>query len=167
MNDADITGFIEQTYTVLLADAFKRECDEYKAHELTQQVMERAWAKRPSFKGTTVGQWVQWCRTIMSRTWADNPTRRPLPLTTSLDAVAVQTADVISPLEYARERELLERIESLIPRLSPKLRGPIIDYVLYDKTYLEIGAAYGLCMGTVNSRVERGRKRLIELLETV
>ena len=56
-------------------------------------------------------------------------------------------------------------VEQALRRLPEDQRVPIVMRDLYGMTYEEIAATTGSPIGTVKSRIARGRMRLIELLE--
>jgi RNA polymerase sigma-70 factor (ECF subfamily) len=51
-----------------------------------------------------------------------------------------------------------------LSRLPEDFRLPLVLYYLQDCSYREIAAIAGVPLGTVMSRLSRGKKRLAELL---
>ena len=51
--------------------------------------------------------------------------------------------------------------------LEERYRGPIALYYLEDYSYLEIGAILGIPLGTVQSRIARGKSQLLRMLTVV
>ncbi len=70
-----------------------------------------------------------------------------------------------SPEEQAVARGDLERIEAALSRLPPIYREAVVLRDIEDLSYQEIGRVLGLRLGTVRSRIARGRDRLRSLLE--
>nr|WP_325301624.1 sigma-70 family RNA polymerase sigma factor [uncultured Oscillibacter sp.] len=71
-----------------------------------------------------------------------------------------------SPQEEAERRELREQIEEGLRALPPEYRAALVLREIQQMRYDEIGEALGVDIGTVKSRINRGRKKLrIFLLE--
>ncbi len=65
-----------------------------------------------------------------------------------------------TPQEEAERRELCEQIEAGLQALPPEYRSVLILRELHQLRYDEIAEAMDLDVGTVKSRISRGRKRL-------
>ena len=65
-----------------------------------------------------------------------------------------------SPQEEAERRELREQIEAGLRALPPEYRQVLVLREMHQLRYEEIGSALGVDVGTVKSRISRGRKRL-------
>ena len=65
-----------------------------------------------------------------------------------------------SPQEEAERRELGEQIEEGLRALPPEYRAVLVLREIQQLRYDEIAGALGLDVGTVKSRISRGRKRL-------
>ena len=65
-----------------------------------------------------------------------------------------------SPQEEAERRELGEQIEAGLRALPPEYRQVLVLREMHQLRYEEIGSALGVDVGTVKSRISRGRKRL-------
>lgn len=71
-----------------------------------------------------------------------------------------------SPQEEAERRGLREQIEEGLRALPPEYRAALVLREIQQLRYDEIGEALGVDIGTVKSRINRGRKKLrIFLLE--
>lgn len=73
-------------------------------------------------------------------------------------------ASIPSPQEEAERRELGEQIEEGLRALPPEYRAVLVLRELHQLRYEEIAGALGLDIGTVKSRISRGRKRLRRFL---
>lgn len=73
-------------------------------------------------------------------------------------------ASIPTPQEEAERRELGERIEEGLRALPPEYRAVLVLREIHQLRYEEIAAALELDMGTVKSRISRGRKRLRRFL---
>ena len=69
------------------------------------------------------------------------------------------------PQQATQHRELQHSIQAAISQLSPSYRSVVILRHVQGLTYQEIVEITGLPMGTVKSRLGRGRARLAELLQ--
>lgn len=69
-----------------------------------------------------------------------------------------------TPQEEAERRELGEQIEAGLQALPPEYRSVLILRELHQLRYDEIAEAMELDVGTVKSRISRGRKRLRSFL---
>lgn len=69
-----------------------------------------------------------------------------------------------TPQEAAERAELRNQIEEGLRALSPEYRQVLILREMHQLSYEEIGQALRLDLGTVKSRISRGRKRLQKFL---
>lgn len=69
-----------------------------------------------------------------------------------------------SPQELAERSELRAQIEAGLAALSPEYRQVIVLRELHQRTYDEIADILSLDLGTVKSRISRGRKQLRKFL---
>ena len=73
-------------------------------------------------------------------------------------------ASLSSPQEEVERRELREQIEAGLRALPPEYREVLVLRELHQLRYEEIGAALGLDLGTVKSRISRARISLRKIL---
>lgn len=73
-------------------------------------------------------------------------------------------ASIPSPQEEAERRELREQIEEGLRALPPEYRAALVLREIQQLRYDEIGKALELDIGTVKSRISRGRKKLRSFL---
>ena len=69
------------------------------------------------------------------------------------------------PRDHAAARELGDQVQEAISTLSPKLRVILALRYLEDMSYDDLAATLGLSLGTVKSRLARGRQELRRKLE--
>jgi RNA polymerase sigma-70 factor (ECF subfamily) len=74
-------------------------------------------------------------------------------------------ADGPSPYDYALNQERNRMVEAALAELSPAFRPAVVLRDVEDLSYEEIAAILNLPMGTVKSRILRGREALRRLLE--
>ena len=70
----------------------------------------------------------------------------------------------VSPARALEQRELSERVHEALLRISEDLREAVVLRDLEDFTYEEIAVMLKLPLGTVKSRINRGRAELARLL---
>ena len=70
----------------------------------------------------------------------------------------------ISPHEAAEQKELREQIAAGLAALPPEYRQVLILREMHQRTYDEISEILSLDVGTVKSRINRGRKKLRNFL---
>ena len=70
-----------------------------------------------------------------------------------------------SPAQALEQRELSERVHQALLRISEDLREAVILRDLEEFTYEEIAGMLKLPLGTVKSRINRGRAELARLLK--
>lgn len=131
------------------------------ADDLTQDTLERAWAKREQWRADSNLR--AWLFAVMHSVFV-NGTRRRRP-TESLDApesAAPERADDGASTETAiAVRELREALL----RLSEEQRQVVLLVGLEQFSYAEAADVLAVPIGTVMSRLARGRERLRQLLE--
>ena len=64
----------------------------------------------------------------------------------------------------AERAELRQQIETALAALPPEYRQVLILREMHQRTYDEIAEICSLDLGTVKSRISRGRKRLRKIL---
>jgi RNA polymerase sigma-70 factor, ECF subfamily len=69
-----------------------------------------------------------------------------------------------SPFELTLDREQAGMIESALERINPVFREAVVLRDIADLSYEEIAAVLGASLGTVKSRILRGREALREQL---
>jgi RNA polymerase sigma-70 factor, ECF subfamily len=70
----------------------------------------------------------------------------------------------LSPFDVAFEREQQVMIEAALEKLSPIFREAVVLRDISDMSYEEIAEVLGVSLGTVKSRILRGREALREVL---
>ena len=73
----------------------------------------------------------------------------------------------VSPAKALEQRELSERVHRALLRLSDELREAVVLRDLEEFTYEEIADMLTVPVGTVKSRINRGRAELARLLKNL
>ena len=81
------------------------------------------------------------------------------------EEVNIDAADPLpTPQEEAERKELREQIETGLAALSPEHRQVLILREMHQLSYDEIAETLDMDIGTVKSRISRGRKQLRKIL---
>lgn len=133
------------------------------AHDLVQEVLLRV---RKGLDSYQPGSFEGWLWRITRNAFLDDIRKRKRRPATSLpdeidrwDAATSEPADV----EYAR-LTLGEDIQKALLELSFEFREAVVLCDVVGLSYEEIARATGVPVGTVRSRIHRGRKQMRELL---
>ena len=127
------------------------------ADDLVQDTLERAWAR--------LGQWRPgsdlraWLFSIMHNLRVDQQRRGELPV----QALDESLPDVpIRPTQT--DRLELRDLEAALAQLPEEQRQVLLLVGLEEMTYQDVAASLGIPLGTVMSRLARGRERLRQVL---
>jgi RNA polymerase sigma factor (sigma-70 family) len=137
---------------------------EHDAQDVVQEACLRAFRSFDTFRGATDGRcWLlaivrNSCCTFLDRT------RKDAPVSLAEDDTAQLESDQSDPQRLLIRRADAEQIRTAIEQLPPEFREAIILRELEGLSYKEISSITGLPIGTVMSRLARGRKRLEERL---
>ena len=140
------------------------------ALEVAQEVFLRVYQGLDKFK--TDSKFFTWLyRITVNRSIDFTRSRksRPLhgmdePAMEALGKPTARNAPAQSPVEYAREKELEEKIREAVATLSEKHQLVFILHTSEDLSYKEIAEVAGCNVGTVMSRLFYARKKLQEAL---
>lgn len=69
------------------------------------------------------------------------------------------------PVEHVEDRERKELLQQALEKLSPDLREAVVLRDLQDLDYAEVAQVLGVPVGTVKSRINRGRLELARVLK--
>ena len=137
------------------------------AEDAAQEAFIAAYRRLSSFRG---GNFRAWLLRIAANICCDELRRRRRRQAASLDAAleAGSPADVSSPLagpeEEALRRELGRHLQQGLAALPAEQRLAIILRDIHGLSYEELTEALGCSLGTVKSRIARGRARMREYL---
>ena len=158
------------TYQTLAYNvAYRTLHDPDAAADATQQAFISAFRALPGFRG---GSFKAWLLRIVTNACYDQlrtAKRRPA---SSLDDMLVDpdhsvmlTDEGESPEDYALRQDLGRVIQNGLDELPPEQRLAVILYDIQGFSYQEIAQATGVSLGTVKSRLSRGRARLRDYLQ--
>ena len=136
------------------------------AAEAAQEAFLAVWQGLRSFRGDS--SFATWLYRLASNACVDLLRREGRHQGhTSLDDEELNLdvpAALPTPQEEAERQELREQIEAGLQTLPPEYRSVLVLREMHQLRYDEIAEALELDVGTVKSRISRGRKRLREFL---
>ena len=133
--------------------------DRAAADDLVQDTLERAWSRIAQWRpGSDLRAWLFG---IMHNLRIDQLRRNGLP-TTSLDEDEVAEVPV-----RPTQSDLLDvmDLESALRQLPDDQREVLLLVALEEMSYADIAALLGIPVGTVMSRLSRGRERLRQVMD--
>lgn len=138
--------------------------DEEEALDLSQEAFIRAFRSLESFNPSF--SFRSWIMTIASRIAIDF-LRKKRPQTLSLDETGEIRSEFATPDAELESKETRQSIERAVSSLPPEYRIAILLRHKEGLSYDEIAAVLDLPLGTVKTRVYRGREILRKSLEGI
>lgn len=135
------------------------------AEEAAQETFLSAWQGLPFFRGDSA--FSTWLYRLASNACVDLLRKEGRHQGPSLDdeAVSAEVPDTRpTPEAAAEQKELRAQIEAGLRTLSPEHREVLILREIQQLSYGEIADALSLDLGTVKSRISRGRRQLRNFL---
>lgn len=152
-------------YAVALRMCGNRE----DAQDCLQEAMLRVYRAISSFKGqSTFSTWVY---RITMNTCLDELRRKKNKQSTSLDSL-LDTGwspqdDSSAPEKHAIAREARECLNAAIRELPADMRSAVVLRDIHGLSYDEIAQTLDINVGTIKSRISRGREKLREKLQGI
>jgi len=160
--EALIYAYEKRVYNV----AYRYMGNEADAWDMAQEALIKLYKNVSSFKGRS--SFSSWVYRLTVNTCLDGLRKRKKTLL-SLDQTIENGASYTDtatpqPEEHALTAELSEDIQKAINTLSGDHKSVIILRDISGLSYEEISGCLGISVGTVKSRINRGRAKLRELL---
>ena len=130
------------------------------ADDLVQDTLERAWSRLHLWRG--VADMRAWLFGIMHNVHVDGARRRRVA-TTSLDELGEAGEPHAAPVQH--DRLALLDLQSALDALPAEQKEVLLLVGLEDMSYADAARTLGVPIGTVMSRLSRGRERLRALME--
>ncbi|SNZ17614.1 RNA polymerase, sigma subunit, SigW [Terribacillus aidingensis] len=152
---------------------FRMIGDTYEAQDIAQEAFIRAYTNIHSFdENRKFSTWLYRIATNLSidrlrKKKPDYHLDAEVKGTEGLDMYSQLAADQALPEEEVQNMELQSNIHKEILSLPPKYRGVIVLRFLDDLSLAEIGEILDLPLGTVKTRIHRGRELLRKKLRHV
>lgn len=149
-------------YAVALRMCGNRE----DAQDCMQESMIRIYRALSSFKGQS--SFSTWVYRVTMNTCLDELRRRKARRSTSLDTLLDSgwspTDETDTPERHAIQSEQRRTLERAIAELPEDMRAAVVLRDIQGLAYDEIASTLNVNVGTVKSRISRGRERLREKL---
>ena len=163
-----LTRFQQQVYTL----AVRLLNDPSEAADVVQEVFLKVFRNIGSFRGqSSLKTWIYRItvnEAHNARRWFFRHRRREVELDTNSEE-SRNWKEIIpdrsrSPFEMALDGEQHSMIEAALDRINPIFREAVVLRDITDLSYEEIAEILGVSLGTVKSRILRGREALREEL---
>jgi RNA polymerase sigma-70 factor (ECF subfamily) len=151
----DFHDIVADHYAALYRFAYSLSRNAHDASDLTQQTF-LVWAR----KGAGLrdpGKVKSWLFTTLYREFLRQQ-RRSAPMQTSDEAFLEHVAPPAEPDQLSRLDA--EDVLAALHRMEPAYREPLLLFYMEDLAYREIAEVLGIPIGTVMSRIARGKTRL-------
>ena len=144
--------------------AYRLTGNQYDAEDLTQEVFIRVFRSLSSY---TPGTFEGWLHRITTNLFLDMVRRRAR---IRFDSLGEDAADRLPGREPSPERLYVDThmdadIEQALAALQPEFRAAVVLCDIEGLSYEEIATTLGVKLGTVRSRIHRGRSQLRAALE--
>ena len=160
---------VETHQTIVYNVAYRMLHDQDAAADAAQEAFISAFRALHSFRGGSLRAWLLRIAVNACYDQLRLAQRRP---TSSLDDMlvdpdhsAVLTDYAESPEEYAIRQDLGRAIQEGLDRLPADQRAIVVLSDIQELSYEEIAQATGVSLGTVKSRLSRGRARMRDYLQ--
>jgi RNA polymerase sigma-70 factor (ECF subfamily) len=120
------------------------------ADDLVQDTLERAVRK---FHLWRPGDLRAWLFSIMHNVFVNQLKARKIPSDVEIDDTFAAPQSTVSSMD-------LQDLQRALGTLAPEQREVVLLVALEDMSYADVSRALGIPMGTVMSRLSRGRERL-------
>jgi RNA polymerase sigma factor (sigma-70 family) len=143
--------------------AYRLTGNKHDAEDLTQEVFVRVFRSLSSY---TPGTFEGWLHRITTNLFLDMARRRQRIRFEGLgDETAQRLHSGPTPAQAFDERHLDSDIAAALEALAPEYRAAVVLCDIEGLSYEEIAATLGVKLGTVRSRIHRGRAQLRAALD--
>jgi RNA polymerase sigma factor (sigma-70 family) len=144
--------------------AYRLTGNQHDAEDLTQEVFVRVFRSLSSY---TPGTFEGWLHRITTNLFLDMARRRQRIRFEGLgdQAVGLLRDDEPTPAQAFDARHLDTDVQQALEALAPEYRAAVVLCDIEGLSYEEIAATLGVKLGTVRSRIHRGRAQLRTALD--
>ncbi|MEQ8846522.1 RNA polymerase sigma factor [Botrimarina sp.] len=155
----DFQSIVDEHGPALYRLAYRLLGDAHDAEEIVQETLHSAWSSRDRFDSSRSRR--AWLASILRRRAADRWRRfgRTAP-TVHGESVLECPVEDADPLE----RDYTDQMQAALARIPSEMREAMLLVIVGELTHQEAADTLGAPLGTVLSRVSRGRRRLREEL---
>jgi RNA polymerase sigma-70 factor (ECF subfamily) len=146
--------------------------DPSEAPDVVQEVFLKIFRNVGSFRGnSSLKTWIYRIavnEAYNHQRWFSRHHRKEITLDSNGDAPSLAdnlTDPSRSPFEQTADRETRILVEAALEKLNPKFRAAVVLRDIEGLSYEEIAAVLEVSLGTVKSRILRGREGLRKILE--
>jgi RNA polymerase sigma-70 factor (ECF subfamily) len=144
--------------------AYRLSGNQHDAEDITQDVFIRVFR---SLENYTPGTFEGWLHRITTNLFLDLVRRRAR---IRFDALPEDTGDRLpgrepTPEQFFDDTHLDADVQAALAKLAPEFRAAVVLCDIEGLSYEEIAATLGIKLGTVRSRIHRGRTQLRAALE--
>ena len=144
--------------------AYRLTGNQHDAEDLTQEVFVRVFRSLSTY---TPGTFEGWLHRITTNLFLDMVRRRQR---IRFDALGDDAAERLpsrepSPAQHFNDTHFDEDVQQALDTLAPEFRAAVVLCDIEGLSYEEIAATLGVKLGTVRSRIHRGRSHLRKALE--
>jgi RNA polymerase sigma-70 factor (ECF subfamily) len=144
--------------------AYRLTGNQHDAEDLTQEVFVRVFRSLSTY---TPGTFEGWLHRITTNLFLDMVRRRQR---IRFDALGEDAAERLpsrepSPAQHFHDTHFDEDVQQALDTLAPEFRAAVVLCDIEGLSYEEIAATLGVKLGTVRSRIHRGRSHLRKALE--
>ena len=143
-------------YTV----AYRLAGNEYDAQDLVQEALLRV---RKGLEHYEPGSLEGWLARIVTNVFLDEMRRRKRRPTDALPDDPERVLPSTPPADEA-STELSGDVQAALASIPEEFRVPVVLWDVADQSYEQISAVLGVPLGTVRSRIHRGRRMLRAVL---
>ena len=167
--DGDRTAFaqlMEHYQGACYGLAWRLLGDADHAADATQDAFIHAYRAIASYRGGVFRSWLLRITANASYDILRRAQRRPSTPLPDTEEGAPELPDVaaVNPVAEAGRAEMYRHLERALQKLPPDQRTAVVLCDVYGMDYNEVAAMTDSALGTVKSRIHRGRLRLRELL---
>jgi RNA polymerase sigma factor (sigma-70 family) len=144
--------------------AYRLTGNRHDAEDLTQEVFVRVFRSLPSY---TPGTFEGWLHRITTNLFLDMARRKQRIRFEGLadDAAGLLRDGEPTPAQAFDARHLDTDVQAALEALAPEYRAAVVLCDIEGLSYEEIAAVLGVKLGTVRSRIHRGRAQLRTALD--
>lgn len=133
----------------------------HDAADVVQETFLRCYLNLPRLRGATVRAWLYRVAVNAAHDVGRREARRPAePLEDAQGNVVDLPDPALGPDVVAEQREAARAVTGAILALPEEFRAAVVLRDVNDLSYEEVAAALGVPVGTVKSRISRGRALL-------
>jgi RNA polymerase sigma-70 factor (ECF subfamily) len=154
---ADWSKWLFAQRSMLERRAYRLCGDRDHARDLVQDTFERAWRSDASFAASPLAR--AWLLRVLSNLFLDHCRRRQPAVDVSI------AVDDVPAEAVAASRDVRADVGDALSRIPHQLRAVVEAHYLDGLDYCEIAAQLAIPIGTVGSRLSRGRDELRQLLQ--